>query len=310
MTAAGGFSNWSYFNKPFNDSRCKYQSVSVARMPENNRLDVFVHLFCDIPNTAQAYTFQAVLIGDTWHGWYGIMTPSYGYLGTSGPSATFANQDRLDIFGQSTDSRLLQWGWQNPDWFGFYDHGAPKPSGYHEVLTSGPAATWTRNGSQLHVFGRGPDYKLHYTKYTAAGWENWVKVDANLNSEPSVAAHANGNRIDVFYQGGDNAVWQVYHLENGGWQPRVSLGGNITSPPTATWVPNGSRLDVFARGTDGYLYQKFWTAGGGWSGWFNLGGQMEWGKAPAASWRSDGNRLDMFVITPDDRLAKSNWICC
>ena len=68
------------------------------------------------------------------------------------------------------------------------------------------------------------------------------------------------NRLDVFAQGTDFAMWHKW-WDGSAWGPSVSdwesLGGILTSEPVAVaWAEN--RLDVFVRGTDSALWHKWW----------------------------------------------------
>ncbi|TMC08097.1 MAG: hypothetical protein E6J41_14570 [Chloroflexi bacterium] len=125
-------------------------------------------------------------------------------------------------------------------------------------------------------------------------------LGGGLASSPAVASWAQ-NRLDVFAQGLDSALW--HDSWNGsswsGWQ---SLGGTITSAPAAvSWGPN--RIDVFARGIDGALWHLPFS-GGTWFGWQSLGGSIT--SAPAvSSWAA--NRLDTFVRGIDGALWHQAW---
>jgi hypothetical protein len=85
-------------------------------------------------------------------------------------------------------------------------------------------------------------------------------LGGNIAAAPAVTSWGE-NRIDVFVQGTDGAV---YHKAWDGsqWIPSETdwenLGGGITDSPSAvSW--GADRLDVFARGTDGAVYHKFYA---------------------------------------------------
>ena len=69
-----------------------------------------------------------------------------------------------------------------------------------------------------------------------------------LTSAPTVVSWG-PNRLDVFAQGTDDALWHRWWdgTRWGGWE---SLGGSIVGQPEAVcWGPN--RIDVFALGPGG-----------------------------------------------------------
>ena len=65
------------------------------------------------------------------------------------------------------------------------------------------------------------------------------------------------NRIDVFYRGGDNALW--HRAWNGSeWTGEEKLPSIMTSAPAAvSWGPD--RIDVFYRGADNALWHRAWN---------------------------------------------------
>jgi hypothetical protein len=131
----------------------------------------------------------------------------------------------------------------------------------------------------------------------------WTKLPA---SQPAVASWAAG-RLDVFVQGGDNTLWQIYYSA-GGWSGAwASLGapsgGLASAPAVVSWDTN--RIDVFVRGADNNLWQKYYA--GGWSGWFSLGSPPG-GLASSptvASW--EPNRLDVFARGTDNNLWQKSY---
>jgi len=80
-----------------------------------------------------------------------------------------------------------------------------------------------------------------------------------------------GDKIYVFVQGIDNALWSRCSTA-GVWSAWESLSGKITSSPAATVTSDGT-VHVFARGTDKALWHRAFTTK--WSAWESLGGQIE-----------------------------------
>ena len=132
------------------------------------------------------------------------------------------------------------------------------------------------------------------------GWENLgTPLGRQVTSTPSIASW-NPNRLDVFVQGFDRALWHKW-FEGGRWSDWENLGGILTSSPAAiSWGPN--RIDVFGRGTDNALWHKWFE--GGWSGWESLGGILTSGPA-VSSWGP--NRLDVFVRGTDGAIYHKAW---
>ena len=117
------------------------------------------------------------------------------------------------------------------------------------------------------------------------------------------------NRLDVFAQGTDFAMWHKW-WDGSAWGPSVSdwesLGGILTSEPVAVaWGEN--RLDVFVRGTDSALWHKWWD-GNAWgpsvTDWESLGGILT-SEPVAVAWGE--NRLDVFVRGTDSALWHKWW---
>jgi hypothetical protein len=99
-------------------------------------------------------------------------------------------------------------------------------------------------------------------------YELWYAPHSRIRTCSVVSWAA--NRLDVFIQGTDNALWHKW-FDGQAWNGWESLGGQLTGPPTAvSWAAN--RLDVFIQGTDNALWHK-WFDGQAWNGWESVGGQ-------------------------------------
>ncbi len=135
-------------------------------------------------------------------------------------------------------------------------------------------------------------------------WSGWVNLGTPngrpVTSTPAISSWG-PNRIDVFVQGYDNALWHKI-FENGQWSDWGSMGGILTSAPTA--ISRGQNLiDVYVRGNDNAMYYNNYV-GGGWSGWGGLGGILTSGPA-ASSWGP--NRVDVFVRGTDSAMWHIYW---
>ena len=127
----------------------------------------------------------------------------------------------------------------------------------------------------------------------------WKDLGGALSSGPTVSSWGR-NRLDVFAQGQNNALWHRSWDGNSfrGWE---DLGGKLTSAPACvSWGPN--RIDCFARGNNNSLWHMMWD--GSWKGWEDLGGVLL--SAPSvASWGP--NRLDVFAEGQNKALWHIHW---
>ena len=87
----------------------------------------------------------------------------------------------------------------------------------------------------------------------------WDSLGRSFSSEPAAVAWG-PNRLDVFGQGSDTAIWWRY-WDGSSWSSAWnSLGGSFASPPTVVSWGSG-RLDVFAVATDTSLQHKAFDNG-------------------------------------------------
>jgi hypothetical protein len=121
-------------------------------------------------------------------------------------------------------------------------------------------------------------------------WGDWGVLGGTLASGPAAASWA-ANRLDVFFQGTDKALWHKWWA--GIWSGWETLGGEFSGSPAAvSWGPN--RIDVFVTGNGGNRLRHKWFDGT-WHEWESLEGiQGILSSGPAAaSWGE--NHLDVFV---------------
>ena len=114
------------------------------------------------------------------------------------------------------------------------------------------------------------------------------------STTPSVLAVATNpdGRLEIFYIGGDNAVWHRWQLSPGGsWSGEERLGGIARS--IAAGVNANGRLEIFYVGLDNAVWHRWRdTVGSSWSGEYSFGG---WAKAVAVGRNADG-RLEIVTI--------------
>jgi hypothetical protein len=89
-------------------------------------------------------------------------------------------------------------------------------------------------------------------------WSGYTQLGSNPIAGPPSAVSWGPNRIDVFVQGTDRALY-TKSWNGSVWSGYTQLGSNpIAGPPSAvSWGPN--RIDIFVQGTDGALYTKSWN---------------------------------------------------
>lgn len=264
-------------------------------------------------------------------------TPSIGQPPTgsliSDPGATWwMGNTQLDVFAQGSDNHLWQracnlgstcWGAWND--LGSYPTGS-SPG------TNAPAVAGT-TASRIDVFVTGDQL---YWKYWGGGscWAGcWIGLGnpsgATLRSHPAAVWWQDNGTIDVFVQGSDDQLWQIYCAagnactsasdwkSNGttgptwvalGNYPQWSLDHTYRAAPATAAYAAGNRIDVLVRGPDGVLYQKYWPSC--WSGcWGSLGQPQSAFLAgdPGASWWNGTRLLDIEVQGSDGHVWQKQW---
>ena len=175
---------------------------------------------------------------------------------------------------------------------------------WNNVTTTATDATgnyqFSRNESAVGTY-------YYRTAYDGnATYANATSSSVSVNAVTSVVAGApavsaqNANSLDLFFRGGDNALWWK-HWNGATWSASTSQGGILTSDPAAA-SPGSGLLNVFVRGNDSAIWVNTTTNGGAsWSGWQSLGGQIPAGTAPSVcSWGS--GRIDLFVQGTDGAI--------
>jgi hypothetical protein len=134
----------------------------------------------------------------------------------------------------------------------------------------------------------------------AANWYGWESLNGVLTDGTGIAATSWGNnRIDLFVNGTDGAIWHKW-WDGRAWRGWESLGGCSPATPTAVSTDPG-RVDVFVVGCGAStppLYRKSWD-GSRWSDWQSEGGAY---LAGLAATTFHNGRWDVFTISPQNRL--------
>lgn len=153
-----------------------------------------------------------------------------------------------------------------------------------EPTAAGAAAF---NG-QLYIVARRPASTVGYRTTDGNSYSGWATLGGVTYNHPAVAAtlgNAQGDFLNVFARGNDNALYVQRMDRYGNWSGWISLGGILTAAPAAASIYG--RMHVFARGSDNTLYSKYSYDGLNFSDWISLGGVT--GTAPVAL--SEHNQL-------------------
>ena len=181
--------------------------------------------------------------GANWH--------SLGGVCTSGPTASYSDPTRLDVFCRGTDQGIWQRFWtSSTGWSGWFKLGG--------IATSDPDATSPGPGRPAQVFVRGTDNGVWQMLWTGSSWATYP-LGGTCTSGPS-AAYSGPNRLDVFCRGTDMAIWHRHWLNGIGWSPGwLRIDGQPLSDPEAASSGPGGVAQVFVRGIDRRLYQFSWN---------------------------------------------------
>jgi hypothetical protein len=199
-----------------------------------------------------------------------------GYM-TSSPFMITDSQGRIHIFVRGSDNAL----WDNVDatWQGL--------GGY---ITSNPFAIRDDQG-RIHIFVRGNNGAL--LDRVIGG--SWISLGGYITSNPSAVLAPNGDHLEIFVKGSDNALWMNAFdpgALTGSWS---RLGGVITSDPYAIYDSQGT-MHVFVRGNEGALWENTNR------NWLNRGGYITSGAKPVFDPKE--SIIDTFVRGSEGSLWK------
>lgn len=190
------------------------------------------------------------------------------------------------------------------DWSHYMSLVSPPPGVTDPLVSIGREP----NGA-LDVFFRGGDNSLWHTVQNTPGnsssWSGHIRLGSAscyMDSAPTVGTNANG-ALDVFFRGGDNALWHIYQTSPGGaWSSEQRLGGSglyLASAPVWGHQADG-RQDVFFLGGDNALWHIYQTApNGGWSYETRMGASFS--TKPAVGYDADG-RVEVFFQGGDNAM--------
>jgi SpoIID/LytB domain protein len=140
--------------------------------------------------------------GSRWTAW-----ESLGGVLTAAPAAVSWASNRIDVFVKGTDNALWHKWWDGARWSGWEPQGGS--------LASAPAAaSWAP--ARLDIFAAGTEGGVIHKWFNGAwsGWESLgaptTPAGAGATSAPAAASWA-PNRIDLFVQAPDNALWHRWY---------------------------------------------------------------------------------------------------
>jgi len=154
----------------------------------------------------------------------------------------------------------------------------------------------------------------------AQQWSGEQNLAGDLFGTPAVAQVPGTNVLQVFYEGGDNALWTRWRNTDGTWSQEERLGGQLypatcgdlsipqcegfNLTPVAIQIPNTNYLEVLYRGPDNALRYRLRDNNGNWLPEGNLGGQMSGN--PTAAQIPGTNQIQVFYRGTDGGL-KTQW---
>jgi hypothetical protein len=232
-------------------------------------------------------------VNGPWSAW-----ESLGGVITSDPAAIVGSDGGFKVFAAGADSAVWELAQTEPQgaWSNWVSLGG--------VFGGGPAVALS-GGEAIDVFARGTDLALwhRYQMGLDGPWSDWTSLGGYVVSDPVVAQTYSAAPINVFAQGGDNALWQIAETDSAtemwtGWNP---VGGDSFTGRASFAVDQGGSLEIFARGADNTLRRNVQSATDPlmWTGWTPLGGYLT--SEPAAATNQDGS-IDVFVRGGDNAL--------
>ncbi len=190
--------------------------------------------------------------GRTWTPWLNeIGAPPPGIAPRSAPTVASWAANRLDLFVQGADHAIWHAWWDGQRWKGWENRGPT-------IASSPAAASWAPN--HVDLFGVGSDGHIWHQQWNGRTWTPWLsEIGAPppgiaSASSPTVASWA-ANRLDLFVQGADRAVWHAW-WDGQRWNGWENRGPTIvTTPAAVSWAAN--RIDLFGVGSDGHIWHQF-----------------------------------------------------
>ncbi len=252
--------------------------------------------------------------------WFGLTAHMWQSTTPTSPNdiiaATFATihsfgsstYDRVHVFARETDRMFQFMATNNAEGSVWEAAWSRVPSG---VFLSGPAASVSADGQNLHVFGRGNDNQI-YRAHSPDSGVNWdvawsaVGTGAAFTSSPAACLSADGKNVHIFGRGNDNRIWRAHSPDGGGsWDVAWAAieEGVFTSGPASCVSADGKSLHVFARGNDNRIWRAHSPDGGGsWDVAWAAIGEGTFSSSPAAAISANGQSLYVFGRGNDDRI--------
>ena len=102
----------------------------------------------------------------------------------------------------------------------------------------------------------------------AQTWSHEQSRGGNLLGPPAVAQIPGSDTLQVFYEGGDHALWTRWRNPDGSWSGEQRLGGELApgATPFAIQIPNTNYLYVFYKTGFNYLGYNIRDNNGNWLG--------------------------------------------
>lgn len=272
-----------------------YVKLGVGTVRKGSNLWI-VHSFATCTHCSwgrwQAPTPPATNVPSGWTSW----SSQLGGQLTSGVTAASRAPGIVEVFAAgNTGNNVITRTHTSSGWSGWSDLGG--------CTTQAPEATVTPVHN-TYLFVRSCSNDLYYKKLTQSGWSNWHDLGAyNLTSSPGAAVWQNDSRIDVFYRGSSNYIYDVVWTGSDGWHVPVQMGtAKFSTAPDAVSVQDGNVLKVYSRGySDGKIYERTLTKGGSWSDWHTISSAYLKSGPEVTAWH-DGNDLMLFSRGQDNAI--------
>jgi hypothetical protein len=137
-----------------------------------------------------------------------------------------------------------------------------------------------------------------------------VGVGDIVNSYVTASVLPGTQNLQLFYVGGDNAVWTLWRDSDGQWSTPQSLGGTLSSKGdviTASVLPGTQTLQLFYVGTDSAVWTLWRDSDGQWSTPQKLGGAVYLETTITASAVPGTQTLQLFYVNSSDANMWTRW---
>ena len=227
---------------------------------------------------ADGFLYEKAESGGAWGNV--VRTPIGGLA--SDPAAAIGSHGYDYVFWEGTDGNLWEAAAGPNGWIGPVKIGMG-PLGSQPTAASIPNASGV---AEIDVFWEGTGGALWRAEYlTSTGkWAGPTRLGMGpLGSAPTATEQQTsaGAQIQVFWKGGDGALWEGHTSGGTTWSAATSEGkGPLGSAPSAASLSYGREI-VFWAGTSATLFQAYWDSAN-WNG-VSLNAQTAVGFGPMAS---------------------------